>query len=938
AQVTDNVTGCTETLNFTITEDLTDKPVIDITADPADVDVTEVSACSGSAIYPNGEIDLLNVTTGIDTDEVNDFTYVWYIGSDNTGTVITDGTDIATQKGETAETVVVAGATTNHITGLDAGFYTVEATNIATGCTSLNPTTIEVTESIAAIVINASVDRDDYSCDISTPTGIITADVNGGNVGFTLDWYAGTSTAGTSLQQSVDATNSISNLAAGTYTVKVTDNTTNCIETTMVTIIRSTPTLSFTDGQTPQTNCTPNGEATVTPNAIVYSNGAPIDHGSVGNPLNYTYEWYEGQVVVPGSELAETTGTLSGQVSGYYTVVATENTSGCISNPVTIEIVDGVSANEPTALISTGTNDGAESGSIPTSCTGLGGIVADITVNPTGNNISFEWYEGSEDYANNPGTPLSSGTGQLTAPNNGVNITVSTTPGTALNGYAALTDIPSGLYTLVMIDGTTQCRSQEVFDLSFLGQQATTTIAIKHVEACPDDGQATVGLSDNISITYSSLVSTFEDGEVVIANPSGAVGVIYNDNGASSMDISTTSGVFTAADDITGQTSLATADIDAVTNGYLDGEVDDISEYDIYLYAGDGVPADKFTTYFVDGDPYPVIISGAAELPGAEVTFNNLPAGTYTAVAREKSNPAFNPTSTSRCFSASATDEIEQRSFAPIIESNSIVDNTICDFGTFGGDGSITVIARKDAEDVFFDEPEDFEFRWFVEGAETDGSDEILIEQDETTSTLPAQDPGNYVLKIYRIVDNSPFVYNGCLVEETYTIQHDPEIHELSVDNADITHIVDCNTTGSVSIVDARITDNAADYTYTWYKDIYDAGNIIGGQTSATLSGQTAGTYFVEATHNTKGCLTPEFEFEIEDQTTLPVIVFTIDQEDTFCGDPLTLGGNGQITANVQGQAAADYTFEWFYGSGTGTTLAASGIATQGTSGTNGQT
>ncbi|UXP31860.1 gliding motility-associated C-terminal domain-containing protein [Reichenbachiella agarivorans] len=906
-RLTHKTTNCSNLQSFSINEDLT-KPVINNTL-AADVLENPNTVCEDATTYPNGSIDLANITGS------GSYSYVWYYGTGiDASKIITNGTNILDQKGTgTGGSVVVIDAANDNISNLDAGFYTVVATDNATGCVS-DPITIEIEDDLATLVIAASVTQDNFSCDVTTPTGEVTASVTSGTANYTLDWYAGTNTTGTSLGQTTNIDNTLGSLSNGTYTVLLTDIDTKCTQTAQVVIKRSIPIITLTMGQTDQTNCTPNGTATATPNAITYTNGAPINHA----PIAYTYEWYEGQIVT-GTTLAETGAVLSGQVAGYYTVVATETLSGCSSNAYTIKIEDGVTANLPTATISTGTNAGGTTGIIPTSCNGLGSIVADVATNPNGGNITFEWYEGSLDYAGDPsaGTALSSGTGQL-ASDPSANIIVSTTPGSGTSGYASLENIPSGLYTLVMIDGTTTCRSQETFDLPFLGQQATTTIAIKHVEGCPDDGEATVGLSDNIEITYINLSGTFVDGETVIASPSGATGVIYNDNG-SSMSISTTSeDAFTASDDITGQTSLATADIDGLIDGYNEDAVDDISEYDIYLYSGSGVPADRETPYVFEGETFPKIKSGAGKAPGDTIKFVGLPAGTYTAVAREKSNPNFNPSSTERCFSASATDAIEKRSFAPIVDSYSIIDNTVCDTSyPAGANGSITVTARKDAEDTY--QPGLFEFNFYEVGAESPGQ-EVHTESDVTTTTATALAPGDYIVYIDRL-GKAGNTANGCQVTQTFTIQDDPEEHVLASIDAGVTHIVDCSGTGSITITDAMITETAADYTYAWYKDTYPSTALT--ETSATLSGQTAGMYFVEATHKTKGCVTSAVQTEILDNSEAPVVVISLGQADSYCkpGDQ----GSGILNWTITG-ATGRYTYNWYKGSTTGTLVAGTGI------------
>ncbi|MEO9853333.1 MAG: hypothetical protein ABJE80_13680, partial [Reichenbachiella sp.] len=1150
ALATDDLTSCTESLEFTITENLTDIPVIDITNDPADVDVTEVSACLGSTAYANGAIELKNVTTGIDTDAVNDFNYVWYIGNSNTGTVIANGSDIGTQKGATATAINVSGATTNHIVGLDTGDYTVEATNIATGCLSAavvvtvteslevitmgetpvsdqincsgdpsgsstitasdpgghtftyeffvgqntnaanklgvapmtaNPTydqvtlstltgvnaatasklpagtytalvtdettsctqsreftitetltlpnvdgtlgttigtevvvtentscsgattypngairlglidgannytnysyawyfgssvnvsnlisagtnilaqkggsagtgtvainntvgsisnldagdytvvvtnnttgcastelTISVSDNLPAITPTASVTQDDFACDASNPTGQVTGNILNydgagvaANVGFTIEWFKGSNTLATNLlpaaitgatatQDAQGNDHIISNLPDGTYTVKITNNTTNCFGTDEVIIRRATPVVTLTPSDTDQTNCTPNGQAAVALNALTYSDGGGIP---IGFTPAYSYSWHEGQDN-SAAALGETTGTLSNQIAGYYTVVVTETSSGCASPLTTIQIVDEVSNKQPTADIRAfGTQPiSGIIGNVPGSCNANDGIIiANITTNPNGNNLALSWYAGSDDYTDGSGTELTTNAASVN--------------GTATSAYASLgvagsgNGYPSGLYSLLMEDLTTGCIYQQVFDLPFNGQQATTTLSIEHVEECPDNGVARVGMGDNITITYNTLTGTFDDGEIVTGAPSTATGVVGFDNGTTTMQISTATGTFAVGDVITGGSTGAFATIASITGddttpGSRDGLVDDIRLYDIYLFTGAGVPPGYTGATIISG----TTVTNADDL----VEFTGLPAGTYTAVARERAGQLGG----GQCYSAASTDVIEQRAYTPIIDNFTITDNTICDFANFpiglpSGNGSITVNGKKNADDLI--QLNNFEFRWYVSGAQTFGADEIQINTNVLSSTINSLDPGDYVLDIYRLGLAGP-ASNGCVESVTYTVNHVPELHAIT--GGTITHITNCNATtaGQIVIADAEITDNVADYIFTWYQS--DATTVIGGFLGASLSGRTAGTYYAKGIRQSNGCETPLFEYEILDNTSDPTITLSLNTIDTSC-DATVNQGNGIINWALDANDGANYSFQWYAG------------------------
>ncbi|UXX78924.1 gliding motility-associated C-terminal domain-containing protein [Reichenbachiella carrageenanivorans] len=883
-RLTNNTTNCENTFSFNINDNET-KPVI-TNAVLADVAENNNTACIGAATYPNGSIQLNNLT-GTGT-----YTFEWYYGTSiDAAKLIADGTNILDQKGTGTGSGVVADATTNHILNLDAGDYTVRSIDQGTGCVS-DPITITIGDDIPAIVIDAVVDRDDYSCDIATPTGKITADVNGGNTGYLIDWYLGTNILGASLQQTDEATNTLDNLSSGTYTVKVTNKTTFCYETAQVTIIRTLPIITVTGSDIDQTTCAPNGSATATPQAITYTNGTPRYDGGTGIPTTYTYEWYEGQDDST-TPLAEVSATLGSQVAGFYTVVATNTAAGCESSVLTIEIGDGVSANAPVADIrALGTQPiSGITGNIPGSCNANDGIIiANITANANGNELALSWYGGSDDYTDGSGTELTT---------NSTNVN-----GTGTSAYAALgatgagNGYPSGLYSLLMEDLVTGCIYQQVFDLPFNGQQATTTLSVEHVEQCPDDGVAKVGMGDNITITYNTLAGTFSDGEEVTA-PSGATGIVGFDNGAHTMQISSTTNpsAFSIGDVITGSFSTASATIDGISGiGNEASSVDDITNYDIYLFVGDGVPA-GYT-------PVHQVIPGNTVLVGEEVEFTGLPAGTYTAVARERTGVLGG----GECYSAASTDEILQNAYAPLIDSYSITENTICDPVTYTGNGSITVTARKNAADTTQTKTDHFTFTWYKVGAENPGDELQAADENVTTSTLLNQAPGDYIVYIDRLglVGPAP---NGCQLIATYTIQDNPELHEIT--GVDVATIVDCDGTSDATITDALITDAAANYTYTWYKGTYPGG-IIALENGPTLAGQTEGTYFVEATENvTKGCTTSVFEFEIEKDVTPPALTLTVTTEDSYClsGDQ----GNGVVTWSI-GAPTDNYTYQWYKG------------------------
>jgi hypothetical protein len=181
------------------------------------------------------------------------------------------------------------GATTQSVSGLASGTYTVTVTDIATSCTASASVTINASTAVTAStggVIHTS-------CNLNN--GTATANGTGGNGIYTYAWSNGGTTA------------TISSLGAGSYTVTVTDGG-GCTGTSSVTINSSTA-VSATILTTIPTSCGQN-------------NGTVTATATGGTP-NYTYAWSNGG----------TSATINGLAPGTYTVTVTDQ-GGCTATTV----------------------------------------------------------------------------------------------------------------------------------------------------------------------------------------------------------------------------------------------------------------------------------------------------------------------------------------------------------------------------------------------------------------------------------------------------------------------------------------------------------------------------------------------------------------------------------------------------------------------------
>ncbi|MBL0018399.1 MAG: T9SS type A sorting domain-containing protein [Bacteroidetes bacterium] len=192
------------------------------------------------------------------------------------------------------------GATTASITGLVAGAYTCTVTD-AWGC--LATTTVTITQ--PAAVLAASTTPTATSCGLAN--GSATASATGGTAGYTYLWSNGATTQG------------ISNVAAGTYTVTVTD-TRNCTTTATAVVAASTGVSANATSNTPASCGQSNGTATV---------------AATGGPGGYTYLWSNGA----------TTQTITGVAAGSYTVTVTSGSPNCFAvGTVTVASLGNVTA------------------------------------------------------------------------------------------------------------------------------------------------------------------------------------------------------------------------------------------------------------------------------------------------------------------------------------------------------------------------------------------------------------------------------------------------------------------------------------------------------------------------------------------------------------------------------------------------------------------
>ena len=333
ASVTETVTGCVvrDTVILTVADEVAfNSTITDATCfvncdGEIDMNISNGTLPYNSISWDNGEstADISSLCVGSYTLSVldgNNCTYdtTLVIGSPSqiTGTIVTDSTScfgasdgqmtITESGGDGGPYTVLwddpSAQTGTTAAGLLVGTYTVTITD-GSGCTGT------VTDSIGqADSLQANIGADAALC-FGDCNGITYSSPSGGIAPYTYLWDDIAATT----------TDSLENLCAGTYALKVTDSE-GCTRADTATVVEPTQlTASITD--TVHVICGCFGEAEVT--------------ATGGTGLTYTYLWDD--------LLGQTTARATGLCAGDYNVTVTDSNNCSVIVPVTISIVADLS-------------------------------------------------------------------------------------------------------------------------------------------------------------------------------------------------------------------------------------------------------------------------------------------------------------------------------------------------------------------------------------------------------------------------------------------------------------------------------------------------------------------------------------------------------------------------------------------------------------------
>jgi len=283
--VTEKATGC-QTIVSAEVPDETITPIVSALA----TNVNCIDTNSGSV-----EANVGGITDG--------YSFEWYIG--------------ASEKPE-ADFI---GSTVNN---LAEGNYTVKVTDNSSDCESAL-VTVEVDQTLSP-EIDDITSTENNSCDHSLPNGSAAVSLVGSLAEHTVEWFAGASSTGTVIGDTLI----LSDLAAGEYTVKITNDNTDCFVTDRVTVVNNIVQPNLMTSSIPVATCSP-------------FNGRIEANVDLDAESDYTFYWYEGSEVKNETDFSEAGAVLDSLAPGFYTVQAMNNSRNCLTDAKTVEIIDSAS-------------------------------------------------------------------------------------------------------------------------------------------------------------------------------------------------------------------------------------------------------------------------------------------------------------------------------------------------------------------------------------------------------------------------------------------------------------------------------------------------------------------------------------------------------------------------------------------------------------------
>lgn len=691
------------------------------------------------------------------------------------------------------------------------GTYTVMVTDLFNGCT--NTTTIEVLENsdVPSIII---ADPEMLTCTIEEI--IIDASDSSSDGDFSYSWTA----SGDGIIESGDNTLTPTVSGAGIYELTVFNNATNCESTATVEVFINNTLPEVEAGEADQISC--------------ISTQVVLDGTGSATGDNISYIWTSnGGLVVSGENTL--TPTVEGE--GTYILEVIDNETGCSDIDEVI-----VTANEdlPDAIIVDAEDLTCE----------IASIVLDGTPSSSGSGFSFLWEAqdgGLIDADETTLTPTISSTGTyvLTVTNDANGCTATTS--ISIDENIEEPDISvDDTYTLTCEDNS-------------LTISVSTSIANPAFEWSDEQGNVIAGeTNSSLEVTgsgdYTVVVTNLDNGcnssetinvaedanvpEVIIAEPDilncAAASLVLDAsasttaNGGNADNFSYTwtasNGGIIDMDENTATPTVSASGTYELMITNLQNNCSNTAA--VVVSINDTPPAvEAGAAQQLSCTTTQVVLDGTGSATGDNISYNWTSNGGFIVSGGNTLMPTVEGVGTYTLevidneTGCSATDEV-------IVDSNEDLPDAIiadandltCEIASIILDGTASSSGSG------------FSFLWEVQNGG-------VIDADETTLTPTISSTGTYVLTVTNDA-------NGCTATTSIIIDENTQTPDISIDD---TYTLDCGA-NSLSI---SVSSSIANPAFQWS----DAqGNVLTGETNASLEVMQSGSYTVEITNMDNGC------------------------------------------------------------------------------------
>jgi len=840
----------------------------DIIPDPFEVDIAKIQdniKCEDSA-PDNGELRAVVTRNGVEVTDYSDFAFQWYDGIG------------------TASPIPTPDGTSNVLTGLAEGDYSLVVTNTDKGCASI-PTDTSIVRIGVDPEITIIENSPQNQCD--PPNGELEVFITGGNTGYTFEWFD-------RLLNPLGISGSVaSNLVAGEYIVSVFKD--GCTKTASYTL--SGPIFPVVSATVLQdvVDCINLNSGIITAEAFI--SGVPQDS------TDYTFRWYEWDSVAGdiGTILAPIHGTgptRNGLLPGEYAVLARDENTGCETSPPVRVIVQDLTQ-IPTIVVSEVEPQTSCDPANPNGVLRADGYIGGVLQDPSA--LTFEWFNGDNTLPGNLITTVSGINGEIAEgiANSGLPYTVRVTTINNCSStlvYDQLTEnleIPQ--VSAVTFDNSI-CDPALALDGVFNGRVETSS-TLSGV-SITDFSDYTFTWYDGDDITTDPvLTNTSPDGDILYELDAGRYTVTLERNSTSCISNPLTVEIF----DIPVLPLINISEVPATNcaagtpNGQLTAEVDIGGTPTIVGYT-----FKWFEGVDTSGSGIPVsTVSGTHDETAEELWGNN----TYSVLVINDS------TGCSATQSYIVTDDSE----IPVLSLTKI-DNSICDItlptvSGYNGSGTASVMDRGSAVTNFLN----YTFEWF-DGPTT--ADPVLTNTNPDGDILQEIPGGFYTVRVTN--DSLGCISDPLSIEVLDTL-------DLPVIALDETPATNCDPALANGEVTANVGGLTAGYIFKWVEgndvNVPEWSPVSGTANEIAMELLAGNNYTVKVTNENTGCFNTA-AIVITDSSALPIISLT-QSPNTIC-DPFTSGNpfNGSVTGltTYNGIAVSDYSnysFNLFEGSDT---------------------